>query len=329
MHYIVLDLEWNQPVSFQSSAFKAIGDQLLFEIIQIGAVKLDERFQIQEELNLLISPTHYKRLHPYVRRMTHISQDDLESAPPFPIAMTQFLSFCGDNSVFLTWGADDVSVLKQNVDCFSCQCALPKTCNIQRYYAEVFQLGNSQKALKSAMEQLGIQEEENRTFHDAVHDAYYTARVLEKLPAPEKVLGFEQEPRKLGHTSSRRRFRITHTVPSVAAGLQHKDVLTPACPACRQPAALMTELVPQSPGRYVALCKCKKHGPMLLTVRFAPLNKNQMGMNVSVSPASRQTRAYVHTKVLQTQYRRKNGYVFPDPEDLSQAQSSDMPFDHA
>ena len=160
MHYIVMDLEWNQPVSFHSSAYKAIGEQLLFEIIQIGAVKLNERLQIQEELNLFISPTHYKRLHPYVRRMTHLSQADLENAPAFPEAMQQFLSFCGADPVLLTWGADDVSVLKQNADCFSFDGALPKTCNIQRYYAEVFRLGNSQKALKSAMEQLGIAEEE-------------------------------------------------------------------------------------------------------------------------------------------------------------------------
>ncbi len=327
MHYIVMDLEWNQPVSFHSSAYKAIGEQLLFEIIQIGAVRLNEQFQIEEEINLFISPTHYKRLHPYVRRMTNLSQADLDDAPSFPEAMDQFLSFCGTDPVLLTWGADDVSVLKQNADCFACECPLPKTCNIQRYFADVFKLGNSQKALKSAMEQLGVEEEEERAFHHAMHDAYYTARVWQKLPAPEKVLDFKQEPRRLSHASSQKRFRITHTVPSVAAGLQHKDVLTPACPTCKQTATLITELTPQAPGRYIALCKCKKHGQLLLKVRFTPLNNRQTGMNVSISPASRQTRAYVHTKVLQTQYRRKNGFPFPDPEDLSQAQGYSMPFD--
>lgn len=329
MHYIVMDLEWNQPVSFHSSAYKAIGDQLLFEIIQIGAIKLDDRFQTQEEINLLVSPTHYKRLHPYVRRMTNLAQTDLENAPAFPDAMAQFLQFCGGDAVLLTWGADDVSVLKQNVDCFACECPLPKTCNIQRYYAEVFKLGNSQKALKSAMEQLGVEEEEARAFHDALHDAYYTAQVFKKLPEPQQVLRFEQEPRKLSHTQSSRRVRVTHKVASVAAGLAHKDVLTPVCPTCNQPTELITELTPQSPGRYIALCKCKKHGQLLVKVRFSPLSKTQVGMNLSVSPASRQTRAYVHTKVLQYQYRRKCGYAFPDPEDLSQAQGSSMPFDEA
>ncbi len=327
MHYIVMDLEWNQPVSFQSSAYKKIGDKLLFEIIQIGAVKLDKRFRIVDETDILISPTYYKRLHPYVRRMTKLSQDDLADKLSFADAMQQFADFCGDDAVLCTWGADDVSVLKQNADCFSYTGELPKAYNIQRYYAEVFKLGNSQKALKSAMEELKIEEEENRAFHHALHDAYYTALVLQKLPSPKKVLEYEQEPRKLGHSPSRRRFRSTHTVQTVATGLKHKDVIKPACPSCSQPADLTTELIPQAPGRYIALCKCKKHGPFLLKLKFAPLRSKQIGMNLSVSPATRQTRAYVHTKELQYQYRRKNGYAFPDPEDLSEAHSASMPFD--
>jgi hypothetical protein len=191
----------------------------------------------------------------------------------------------------------------------------------------VFKLGNGQKALKSAMEQLGVEEEAERTFHHALHDAYYTARVLQKLPDPAMLLNYEQEPRKFSHAAGGRHFRITHTVPTVAEGLTHKDVLHPSCPTCKQPAALVTELIPQSPGRYIALCKCAKHGQFLVKVRFAQLNGAQKGMNVNVSPASRQTRAYVHTKSLQHQYRRKNGFAFPDPEDLRQARSSSMPFD--
>ena len=237
MHYIVMDLEWNQPMSFHTPAFKEIGDQLLFEIIQIGAVKLNGRFRIVDEIDVLISPTYYKRLHPYVRRMTHLTNDDLKGAPAFAEGMARFQSFCGEDAVLLTWGADDVSVLQQNVDCFAVDCKLPKTYNIQRYYADAFKLGNSQKALKTAMEQLKIQEEEDRAFHHALHDAYYTARVLQKMPTPKKVLNFEQQPRKLSHAASRRRFRITHTVPSVAEGLKHKDVfaaLLPNLQACRR-----------------------------------------------------------------------------------------------
>ena len=31
MDYIILDLEWNQPLSYNSSAYKSVGGKLLFE----------------------------------------------------------------------------------------------------------------------------------------------------------------------------------------------------------------------------------------------------------------------------------------------------------
>ena len=70
MHYIVMDLEWNQPTSFNTPVFRQIGDSLLFEVIQIGAVKLGDDFSVLDELSIPIRPTHYVDIHPRVRRMT-------------------------------------------------------------------------------------------------------------------------------------------------------------------------------------------------------------------------------------------------------------------
>ena len=30
MHYIILDLEWNQPMSYQSHVYREVGDRLIF-----------------------------------------------------------------------------------------------------------------------------------------------------------------------------------------------------------------------------------------------------------------------------------------------------------
>ena len=38
MHYIILDLEWNQPLNRQNRAYREYGDRLIFEMIQLGAV---------------------------------------------------------------------------------------------------------------------------------------------------------------------------------------------------------------------------------------------------------------------------------------------------
>ena len=46
MNYIVVDLEWNQPMSFDSHVYREVGDRLIFEMIQIGAVKVGENFEV-------------------------------------------------------------------------------------------------------------------------------------------------------------------------------------------------------------------------------------------------------------------------------------------
>jgi len=327
MHYIVMDLEWNQPTSFNTPVFRQIGDSLLFEVIQIGAVKLAEDFSVLDELSIPIRPTHYVNIHPRVRRMTHLGRDELQGAPAFPEAMAQFSDWCGEDYVFLTWGGDDVSVLKQNLDFFQYEGESARMYDVQRYYAEAFELGARQKSLQGAMEHLEIAADESRSFHNAVNDAYYTALVLQKLPNPEGVLKHEQTPRKLCHNPRRTRFRVTHTVASVAEGLAGADVLTPACPTCKQATQLETALIPQAPGKYVALSKCPQHGRLFIKVQFSTLPDGQKGMHLSVTPANRQNRAYVHTKLLQDQYRNKHGMPF-DPEDLSHAGESNMPFEN-
>ena len=328
MHYIVMDLEWNQPTSFNTPVFRQIGDSLLFEVIQIGAVKLDEGFQVLEEVSIPIRPTHYTNIHPRVRRMTHLGQEELCDAPAFPEAMAQFADWCGEDYVFLTWGGDDISVLKQNLDFFQFGSDPAPMYDVQRYYAEAFTLGNKQKSLKSAMEQLEIEADESRDFHNAVNDAFYTALVLQKLPEPVGVLRHEQAARKLCHNPRRTRFRVTRAVGTVAEGLAGADVQTPECPTCKKPTQLTTELIPQAPGKYVALSKCPQHGLLFIRVRFALLPDGRKGMHLNVAPANRQNRAYVHTKLLQFQYKRARGDVF-DPEDLSRACESNLPFEEA
>ena len=60
MQLIVLDLEWNQPTSYQSAAYRRVGDRLLFEVIQFGAAKLDEGLEIVDTISIPVNPTHYR-----------------------------------------------------------------------------------------------------------------------------------------------------------------------------------------------------------------------------------------------------------------------------
>ena|GEM_PF-79850 len=329
MQFIVLDLEWNQPISYQSAVFRKIGHSLLFEVIQIGAVKLDEHYKILDSVSILVRPTHYLTIHPRIRRMTKLGQEELCDAPQFGEAMDQFFAWCGTNSALLTWGCDDISVLQQNVDFFHITTPLPKMYDIQRCYAQAAGLAAGQQiSLKCAMEQLDIQEDTRRSFHNAMHDAYYTALVLQKLPAPSEVLEHEQQPRKLSHSQRRTRFRVTQIIPSVKEALTGPTLQTPECPTCKKPTQLQTDIIPQAAGKYIALSNCPQHGQLLIKIIFSLLPDGQKGMYLNVSPANHQSKAYVHTKELQYRHRQKRGdYDGVDIEEVSLSFGSNMPFD--
>ena len=61
MNYIIFDLEWNQPADERSTVQDPV--YLNGEIIEIGAVKLDDQFCPMDELRLYITPKYYTRMH--------------------------------------------------------------------------------------------------------------------------------------------------------------------------------------------------------------------------------------------------------------------------
>ena len=83
MNYIVFDLEFNQSFDFKTGSSAKSNPECPFEIIQIGAVKLNSSFETIGHFNRYIKPVIYKRIHPYVEKITAITQDDLKNGAPF------------------------------------------------------------------------------------------------------------------------------------------------------------------------------------------------------------------------------------------------------
>lgn len=304
MQYIILDLEWNQPISWQSPVYKQIGDKLIFEMIQIGAVKLDQNLQIADALSLPIAPTHYIQIHPRIRKMTGLGNEELAGAPAFREALEQFAAWCGEDYVLLTWGCDDVSVLQQNIDFFECQdISLAPLCDIQKLFTQVHSL-KDRPSLKKAMEQMNIAPDESMAFHNARNDAWYTALVFQTLPDPAAVLEYTQTPKSLIHKPRKTRERTAMTpYPSVQAALESDLALKPTCPRCGRILALDGEYVLQSPDKYITIGKCRGHGKMLLRLAVRTEEEGHVLMRRSVAPASYSNIAYVHTKQFQARQR--------------------------
>ena len=120
MQYIVLDMEWNQPWPGSPSSKKVLPVQIRGEIIQIDAVRVTEEQFVTDEFQVMVRPKYYRRLNRRVSKLTGIKESRLnEEGVSFPEAMEAFRSWCGEDVVFLTWGFDDIGILRENLQLFN------------------------------------------------------------------------------------------------------------------------------------------------------------------------------------------------------------------
>lgn len=71
MNYIVFDLEWNQCPYGKGQE----NERIPFEIIEIGAVKLNSERQIIDQYQVLIQPRVYKKLHHRTREIIQMDRN--------------------------------------------------------------------------------------------------------------------------------------------------------------------------------------------------------------------------------------------------------------
>ena len=178
MNFIVLDMEWNQPWPGSPSARKVLPVQIRGEIIQIGAVRMSEDQQVMDEFQIMVKPKYYRHLNRRVSKLTGIKETRLkEEGVPFAYAMEQFQAWCGEDIVFLTWGFDDIGILRENLQLYGLSAEwTDRWYNAQMMFNAQTDGSTAQKALKTAMEIFGI--EATRPAHDALGDAYHDAVVI-------------------------------------------------------------------------------------------------------------------------------------------------------
>jgi inhibitor of KinA sporulation pathway (predicted exonuclease) len=189
MHYIIYDLEFNQKntnleeIDNSSKETESNnGSNIPFEIIQIGALKLDENFQTLSTFNSLIKPTVYKSIHPYVENLTKITASKVASCKKFIDVHNDFLNFLGDDDIILcVWGIGDVKELFKNLKFYNLSTSyISKYIDVQRYASKYLKAPKGSKiGLRNAIDILNIPI--IGEFHDALNDAYYTAEVFKHI----------------------------------------------------------------------------------------------------------------------------------------------------
>ena len=284
MHYVVMDLEWNQAMSSKSSVFNKLPIHLRGEIIEIGAVKLDRDLRILDEQQYIIKPVVYPVLDKHIREVTGIEPEELEDGLSFERAYHRFLKWCGPGAFLCTWGRDDYPVLLRNTRYYKLPLELAPPLNVQMVFSHLkTDKPLVQVGLSAAMEQLGMAMD--LPAHRALNDAIYTAQVMARLQqdvdaAPPEAI---DALKKFNAEEALAALSDTRSVPT--GYTSHDDVLgnermvAVRCPVCGGATRMTLPWFDTGHGRYMALCDCPEHGTSFAQMHFKRLYNNKLVMH--------------------------------------------------
>ena len=274
MNYIVLDMEWNQPWPGSPSSKKVLPVNIRGEIIQIGAVRINEEQFVEDEFQIMIKPKYYRHLNRRVSKLTGIKEAKLrEEGVSFPEAIELFRRWCGEDIVFLTWGFDDIGIIRENLRLFGLEEDwTERWFNAQMIFNAQTDGSTSQKALKTAMEMFSI--EATRPAHDALGDAYHTALICAMLNLKQGMAEYGAALKshdngfhgaELPGCLDRKVFYDYADKRAALAAMSGEENLCPLCGS----RMLGSRWFAQPGHRYMDLATCPEHGKFLIRVRLS------------------------------------------------------------
>lgn len=173
---IVVDLE------FTPSSGEARANGLLFEIIQIGAVRVDSKGNTLDTFESFVKPTYAQSISWPVKKLTKIRETDLRGAKPLDAVLDDFLNWIGEEPTrFIEWSPSDWEQLVQetaykNIS-FPIQSA--RWLDLQRIFPKLINMQRRRRrlALNEAAQTCGILVSKEN-LHGALYDAMLTAELL-------------------------------------------------------------------------------------------------------------------------------------------------------
>lgn len=175
-HWLVIDLE----ATTEEGGWPL--EQM--EIIEIGASMVNRLGHEVDHFQRFVRPQRRPLLTGFCRQLTHINQEQIDSAAPLPMVWAQFERWLGHHQPQLagwgSWGDYDRKQLElewQRHNLNSLISQVPHL-NLKQRFAEARQLQRA-VGLKSALQLAGLQF--NGQQHRALEDARNTARLLPLL----------------------------------------------------------------------------------------------------------------------------------------------------
>ena len=267
MNYIVLDLEWNQSTNGRPEM-----PGIPFEIIEIGAIKLNGDGAMLSEFSKLIKPSVYMEMHRVTSRLIHLQMDELERGKPFPEVMESFLQWCGEEEyLFCTWGSLDLTELQRNIRYYK---MTPLSegpiafLDAQKLFSLAYEDGKSRRSLENAVDMAAL--EKDIPFHRAFSDAYYTAKLMTKIisekPNVLKNVSFDVfHPPVSREKEIHARFDsyvkyISREFTDKQEAFGDKEVMSSKCYLCHRNLKKKLKWFTLNGKHYYCVAYCDKHG---------------------------------------------------------------------
>ena len=265
MNYIVLDLEWNQCPDGKEKE-EAL---LPFEIIEIGAVKMNSEHIILDQFHELIHPQVYTSLHFMTKEIITIREEDLQSCRDFPEVIRDFIAWCGDSPHFCTWGSTDLLELQRNMAWYRIPSPFSFPLlyfDIQKIFSIIYEDRKTRRSLEFAVDYLNIPKE--TTFHNAWSDAVYTSQVIQHFTEESIISNSSVDYYR---TPGNRRQEICLTYKtyekfvskpfhSKTDAMKDRVVTSTRCYLCKKSARKKIRWFSSGTRNYLCLARCEEHG---------------------------------------------------------------------
>ena len=112
MKHVMIDLEMNSI----EKENQEIRNFIKREIIEIGAVMMDDQYKIIKQLNCYIKP-EYNQIVEKITELTGISNEMVASSKSFKEAMEEFIEWIGDGEVIIySWSEHDLNQMRKECE---------------------------------------------------------------------------------------------------------------------------------------------------------------------------------------------------------------------
>ena len=282
-HLIVFDLEWNQS-SYNPN------HRMPHEIIEIGACRVNRDYEVVDTFSETIRPRLYKKLDKHIKSVTGITEAELAQGRAFSDVFGDFIRWCGDDALLVTWGRDDFPVLRRNALFFQSPMPFEPPVDAQLVFAHAcLHSAHQQMNLHNALETMQI--EIDVPAHRAVYDAQCTAALLSRID--EAVAQLDETARaQLVRTISREKRIASSSLRSVptrhvyqSEAIQDTRLMAVECPACGRHISFDTPWFDAGREKYLALARCPQHGMAFCQMHFKRVSAGTLVMHQRAYPA--------------------------------------------